>query len=65
MERTDLYPPGPEGVPADLTAALSAPLVNPTVYRLAGDIGWLAQATRHGALTDLWQRPFPSPTASS
>ncbi len=52
-------------VPAELTSALSAPLLNPTVYRWAGDVGWLAQAMRHGALTELWQRPFTSPAGSS
>jgi hypothetical protein len=51
-------------VPADLTAALSAPLMNPAVYRLMGDLGWLSQAIRNGALTELWQRPFASSGAS-
>ena len=53
-----------EPVPPDVTSALSEPLVNPAVYRWMGDVGWLAQAARHGALTDLWQRPFASPTAA-
>lgn len=48
-------------VPADLTLALSAPLVNPTVYRWLGNIGWLAQSVRQGSLRELWQRPFAGP----
>jgi hypothetical protein len=48
-------------VPADVTTTLSSPLINPTLYRRLGDAGWLAQATRHHALTELWQRPFATP----
>lgn len=48
-------------VPPDLTAALSAPLVNPTVYRRLGNIGWLSQSVRQGSLTKLWHRPFTAP----
>lgn len=50
-------------VPAELTAALSAPLMNPAAYRFMGNAGWLAQAIRRGTVTDLWQRPFPTPTS--
>lgn len=45
-------------VPAELTAAWSGPLMNPFVYRRMGDAAWLAQAIRHGAAMQLWQRPF-------
>jgi hypothetical protein len=54
-----------EPVPADLTSALSAPLLNPTVYRWMGDVGWLSQSIRHHALSELWERPFPSALGGS
>ena len=53
-----------EPVPAGLTSALSAPLLNPTLYRWMGDVGWLSQAIRRHALTELWERPFTSPVSS-
>jgi multimeric flavodoxin WrbA len=47
-------------VPADLTVRWSVPLMNPAVYRRMGDVGWLYQAIRNRAVTELWQRPFAS-----
>ena len=48
-------------VPPDLTTALSAPIVNPTVYRWLGNIGILAGSVRQGSFRELWQRPFAHP----
>lgn len=51
-------------VPPDLTTSLSAPFVNPTVYRWLGNMGWLTGSVRRGSLTGLWQRPFVGPESS-
>lgn len=32
--------------------------VGPGMYRVLGDLGWVALAIQHGSLTKLWQRPF-------
>lgn len=32
--------------------------ISDALYRLAGQAGWLVAAAEHGALADLWKRPF-------
>lgn len=39
-------------------ARFAEPLVSSGLYRIIGQVGWIAQAAGHGALLDLWDRPF-------
>lgn len=40
-------------------ARFATPLVSSALYRIIGQVGWLAQAAGHGAVHELWDRPFP------
>lgn len=45
-------------VPAAVTARFAEVPVPPGLYRLIGNVGWLAAAVKRGSLFDLWDRPF-------
>lgn len=45
-------------VPAAVTAAFGDTVVPASMYRLAGNLGWIGAAVQHGSLWRLWDRPF-------
>lgn len=45
-------------VPDEAIALLATPLVPPRLYTLLGNVRWLRDAHRHGALRRLWDRPY-------
>lgn len=48
-----------EPVPAAVTGAFGQSVVPASLYRLAGNLGWIGAAVQHGSLRRLWDRPFP------
>lgn len=45
-------------VPDEAVACLAAPLVPSRMYTLLGNLRWLREARRNGALLRLWDRPY-------
>jgi hypothetical protein len=45
-------------VPDEAVALMATPLVPSRLYTLLGNLGWLRDATQHGALRRLWERPY-------
>lgn len=46
-------------IPPRSMATFRKPLMPTTLYMAAGNAGWLWTAAHEGALTKLWQRPYP------
>lgn len=40
------------------TERFAKTFISPRLYRVLGDVGWIAAAIQHGSLTKLWQQPF-------
>jgi hypothetical protein len=45
-------------VPDEAVALMAAPLVPSRIYTLLGNVRWLRDAQKHGALRRLWNRPY-------
>ncbi len=50
-----------QAIPEPVIARFAEPTISPAAYRFLGNMGWLAQAWKHGALFDLWKAPHPPP----
>lgn len=49
---------GGAAVSADTTRAFAEPIIPHGLYRIFGQVGWIADALRHSAASRLWDRPF-------
>ncbi|MGF1510956.1 MAG: NAD(P)H-dependent oxidoreductase [Myxococcota bacterium] len=47
-----------EPIPQSAREAASQPLLQPWLYRVIGNIGWLMAGIKAGTITRLWARPF-------